>query len=180
MEDTINNILDTINHIIHKRENNTYKEVLTKKYDCNIEFVSPIEVTVIPRTIYVFTDHIKIDYQNKLLNFYIKLLHKIHNDIDKSGIKVVEYLNVGSTTFSNNQRLISLIQADSNSFFTNSYDYIISIFTDKLYKSEINPHHFGDTTSVSDINICRITIGQSHKISNNFDTNLSVSINLND
>ena len=79
MKDTINNILAILDYIIYRNENGVYGKFLNKKYDYAIEYISPVNITIIPKVLYVLTDNIKENYNSKILNLYISLLYNIHN-----------------------------------------------------------------------------------------------------
>ena len=74
-------VMNILNYIMYKKKNDTYKKYLIRDIKYDILFSECIQVKIIPRCIYIFTDNIKDDYNNRILDFYIKLLHNIHKEI---------------------------------------------------------------------------------------------------
>ena len=166
--DTINEIISTLNYIFHR--NLDPPSILYKSIDHNISYTLPIDVIVIPKIIYIFTDNIKSDNRNgAILNFYIELLKKIHNNINKNNIYYSDKNSTCRIIKDVFDKEITLIHGDWSSQNLHNIQsdnkYSIRIYSDThLQNTEPTYYHLGNVESISDINNCIINICHSKEV----------------
>ena len=175
--DQIDIILSILDYILYRKENETYKKYLVKYYNYNIPYISPIQIIIIPRTIYIFTDNIKDNYTQKVLKYYIDLLYNIHKKINKSKIKILEYHNMCTVKAFQDKKNISIIRGNTLSNLNES-DYEIWIYIDSSCSKNMTKH-FTNNIDTSNIDSYRIIICNSSIITN-LNEKMSVSIYLDD
>lgn len=176
MNNVIEDVLSILDYIVFRKDNNIYKKYTDKQYDYGIEYTSSIDITIVPRTIVIFTDNIKENYSDKVLKFYIELLYRVNQSINKHKIPVLENSNVGKITCMGRNKTISIVRGVTL-YPMRGTDYEIWIYVDELPKSE---GQFTVAEYSSSIIPYRIVIGRSTKLNADLNEDLSVCIRLND
>jgi hypothetical protein len=181
MENTINDILLILDYIIYRNDNDVYKRYLNKEYNYNIEYISPIKITLIPKVLFVLTDNIKENYNDKILMFYITLLYKIHStNINKLRICTIDHTNMATVKHYKHEKRVSIIRGNTLNL-SNGTDFEIWIYTDQCTKNgNENIQYVDSIDSISNIVSYRIIIAHSKKISSKLFDNLSIKIFLKD
>lgn len=142
MEIIIKDIISILDYTIYKKESGAYKKYVNKRVDYNIEYVSPIDITISPKVIYIFTDNIKTNYNDRVLKFYIELLYNIHQNIDTRIVPSFVNSNIGMIKNFEGGSKINNIRGIA-SYPVNGIDYEIKIYNE---------------TAVYQIIICRSTV----------------------
>ena len=175
MNNIIGDVLSILDYIVFRQENDIYKKYTNKQYNYGIEYISSIDITIIPRTIYIFTDNIKNDYEDKVLKFYIDLLYKVHQCINKSKIPVLENTNVGLIKSIGRDKKISIIRG-ATLYPLKGTDFEIWIYIDELPKNEERQSSSCDFNS--NVLPYRIIICRSTELSTRPNEDLSIIIRL--
>lgn len=175
MEKVIDDILSIFDYIIFRKENDVYKKYLNKEHNYNIEYISPISITIIPRTIYVFTDRITDNYDSCILKFYVELLYKIHQNINKRTVPTINRNNIGAVEKIQSQKKISIIRG-ATLYPLKGTGYEIWIYADDFSSNDSNLR-FINVEYTSKAVPYRIIICKSCEVESKID-NLSITIYL--
>lgn len=175
---TTDKILQTLDYIIYKKENDVYKQYITKvSTNCN-EYCPSIEVLVTPRTLYILTDNIKENRYSKILTFYIDLLYNIHNHNNGIKMKIADIGPMGRVQLIKDERKISIIRGDTFAVERDA-NFEIWIYTDN-YLNGNETRFINNINSMSHMASCRLVICESKKIKNKLSNPLCISLYLDD
>ena len=169
-------VLQIIDYILYRDNTNLSKEHLNKTYNYNIEYIEDIDITIIPKVLYILTDEIKDDYNKTVLELYINILYNIHKEYNNNiKINSIEHNNMGTVKSNNDERIVSIIRGNTITL-SDDNDYEIWIYTDKN-KQDKNEQFVNSLESTSHMVTCRIIIAHSNKLSKTLD-NMSIILYL--
>ena len=177
MSKTINEVMGVLNYIFTRDENEYYHKHLKKVYNSSIEYISNVDIIIIPKIIFILTDNIKEDYNNKVLNLYISLLKNIHSKYNKNTkICTMEYYPSNYIDHIDNKREITIIRGNTLTL-THDSDFEIWIYTDSPKDNINTTENINNQTDITNnMNSYRIIISNSNNIKKMLDDDLSVKI----